>query len=109
MEEADNVRERRCGRQLRKDVALPNPQCELHRNQGPVVKNVTKYFVAKNATKLENITNLGKLRLNVMYRIFMNMGPREKFWYSLMRSLYQMPLPRIKRRRSSLGGTVITG
>ena len=34
--------------------------------QGPVVINVTKYFVAKNATKLENVTNLGKLHLNVM-------------------------------------------
>ena len=34
--------------------------------QGPVVINVTKFFVAKNATKLENVTNLGKLHLNVI-------------------------------------------
>ena len=29
---------------------------------GPVVINVTKYFVAKNATKLENVTFPGKMR-----------------------------------------------
>ena len=29
-------------------------------DQGPVVKNVTKYFVAKNPTNLENPTNLGE-------------------------------------------------
>ena len=27
---------------------------------GPVVINVTKYFVAKNPTNLENATNLGE-------------------------------------------------